>query len=122
LNRYLNKATWPLWLLGLAVASFLLFMNVLDLTPGWLAWALIVLLVIAVGGAGLSSATLIIRVLARTRNWAQSADEAKERIQRWVVLTIAYLVTLPIAYVWFAMIALVGGFLSLGIQQRMAYH
>ena len=122
MKRLLNKTTWPLWLLAVAALSFLVFMNVLDYTSGWMAWALSLLLFIAVGGAVVSTVTLIIRVVKKTVNWANGAESKKERVQRWVGLSVGYLFTLPFIYLWFAMIALVGGFLSIAIQQRQMYH
>jgi Flp pilus assembly protein protease CpaA len=97
-------------------------MNVLDSTSGWMAWALSLLLFTAVGGAVVSSAILIIRVVKKTKNWANSAETKKERVQRWVGLAIGYLFSLPFIYLWFAMVTLVGGFLSIAIQQRQTYH
>ena len=122
MKRLLNKTTWPLWLLAVAALSFLIFMNVLDVTPGWMAWALTILLVMATGGALVSTATLIIRVVKKTKNWANTAVSKKQRVQRWVGLAIGYLFSLPFIYFWFAMIALVGAFLSIAIQQRQMYH
>jgi hypothetical protein len=118
----ITQQHWPFLLFGIAVLSFLLFMAVLDFTPGWMAWALSLLLVIAVGGAVVSTATVIIRVVKKTKNWANGAESNKERVQRWVGLAIGYLFSLPFIYFWFAMIALVFGFLSIAIQQRQMYH
>jgi hypothetical protein len=105
-----------------AIAAFLAFMNVLDVTPGSLAWVLTLLLLIAAGGAAVSAGILIIRVVTITKNWANAAESKKERKQRWIGLAISYLFSLPFIYLWFAMIALVFGFLSIAVQQRQMYH
>ena len=118
----ITKQNWPFLLFGVAVLAFLLFMAVLELTPGWMAWVLSILLIGATGGAAVSTVTLIIRVVRKTKNWANAAETKKERIQRWVGLAIGYLFSLPFIYFWFAMIALVFGFLSIAIQQRQMYH
>lgn len=97
-------------------------MNVLDVTPGSLAWLLTLLLLLAVGGAAVSTGTVIIRVVKINKNWANSAESKKERKQRWIGLAIGYLFSLPFIYFWFAMIALVFGFLSIAVQQRQIYH
>ena len=122
MKRVLNKTTWPFLVLGVAVLSFLLFMAVLEVTPGWMAWALSILHIGATGGAAVGTVTLIIRVVRKTKNWANAAETKKERIQRWVGLAIGYVFSLPFIYFWFAMIALVFGFLSIAIQQRQMYH
>ena len=118
----ITKQNWPFLLFGVAVLAFLLFMAVLELTPGWMAWALSILLIGATGGSAVSTLTVIIRVIRMNKNWATSAESEKERIQRWVGLAIGYLFSLPFIYFWFAMIALVFGFLSIAIQQRQMYH
>lgn len=118
----ISKQNWPFLLFGVAVISFLLFMAVLDVTPGALAWLLSLLLFLATGGAAVSTLTVIIRVIKMNKNWANSTDSKKQRIQRWVGLAIGYLFSLPFIYFWFAMIALVFGFLSIAIQQRQMYH
>lgn len=118
----ISKQNWPFLLFGVAVISFLLFMAVLDVTPGALAWLLSLLLFLAAGGAAVSTLTVIIRVIKMNKNWANSTDSKKQRIQRWVGLAIGYLFSLPFIYFWFAMIALVFGFLSIAIQQRQMYH
>jgi hypothetical protein len=122
MKRRITKQYWPFLLLGVAVLSFLLFMAVLEVTPGWMAWALSILLIVATGGAAVSTLTVFIRVVRKTKNWANAAETKKERIQRWVGLAIGYLFSLPFIYFWFAMIALVFGFLSIAIQQRQMYH
>ena len=118
----ISKQNWPFLLFGVAVISFLLFMAVLDVTPGALAWLLSLLLFLAAGGAAVSTLTVIIRVIKMNKNWANSTDSKNQRIQRWVGLAIGYLFSLPFIYFWFAMIALVFGFLSIAIQQRQMYH
>ena len=97
-------------------------MNVLDVTPGSLAWLLTLLLLLAVGGAAVSTGTVIIRVVKMNKSWANSAESKKERKQRWIGLAIGYLFSLPFIYFWFAMITLVFGFLSIAVQQRQMYH
>jgi hypothetical protein len=117
----ITKQNWPFLLFGVAVLAFLLFMAVLELTPGWMVWVLSILLMVATGGSAVSTVTVIIRVIKMNKNWATSAESKKERIQRWVGLSIGYLFSLPFIYFWFAMIALVFGFLSIAIQQRQMY-
>ena len=118
----ITKQNWPFLLFGIAVLSFLLFMSVLEVTPGWMAWVLSILLMVATGGSAASTVAVIIRVIRMNKNWATSAETKKERIKRWVGLAIGYLFSLPFIYFWFAMIALVFGFLSIAIQQRQMYH
>jgi len=118
----ITKQNWPFLLFGIAVLSFLLFMSVLEVTPGWMAWVLSILLMVATGGSAVGTVTVIIRVIRMNKNWATSAESKKERIQRWAGLAIGYLFSLPLIYFWFAMIALVFGFLSIAIQQRQMYH
>lgn len=118
----ITKVNWPLWLFGLAFIAFLLFMVLLEVTPGPLAWALGFQLFIAVGGAAISSLALIIRAVIATSRWAKAAEAGRQRTQRIIGVILGYLFAIPFVYFWFAMIALVGGFLSIAVDQRHMYH
>ena len=121
-KKIITKRNYPLWLLLLGVVCALVFMNVLDYTPGSMAFWLSALLF--VGDASLIAATaiLVIRALRGLIGWVKESAGTQARTPRVIGFIAGLIVAVPFLFYWFVMLFMAFGFLSIAIQQRQMYH
>lgn len=122
MKKYVTKRNYPLWLLLLGFVSALVFMLVLDRTPGSFAFFLGALLFIGDGSLIAGTAVLVFRGLKGTLNWVKAADTKKERTSRKIGFVAGLIFTAPFLFYWFMTLALAFGFLSIAVQQRQMYY
>ena len=98
----LNKQTWPLWLLGWAVVSFVILANLLRLPPDTRVpesqkGLFYFFIYIGPTTAIIAAVALFWRLAKKAWAWANSVDDKSLRNQRRVAAIIAIAATLPIA-------------------------
>ena len=102
MKRLLNKTTWPLWLLGWAVVSFVILANLLRLPPDTRVpesqkGLFYFFIYIGPTTAIIAAVALFWRLAKKAWSWANSLDDKSLRNQRRVAAIIAIAATLPIA-------------------------
>lgn len=122
MKKYVTKRNYPLWLLLLGFISAIIFMNVLDHTPGSFAFFLGALLFIGDGSLIAGTAILVFRGIKGTLNWVKIAENKKIRRSRTIGFVAGLLFAAPILFYWFVTLSLAFGFLSIAVQQRQMYH
>ena len=121
-KKIITKRNYPLWLLLLGVVCALIFMNVLDHTPGSMAFWLSALLFVGDGSLIAATAILLIRALRGLFGWVKEAAGSSARTPRVIGLIAGLIVAAPFLFYWFVMLFMAFGFLSIAIQQRQMYH
>jgi membrane-bound ClpP family serine protease len=121
-KKIITKRNYPLWLLLLGFGCALVFMNVLDHTPGSMVFWLGALLF--VGDGSLIAATVIglIRAIKGISGWVKSSENNSERRKRILGMIAGLIVAAPLLFYWFVALFLAFGFLSIAIYQRQFYH
>ena len=122
MKKYVTKRNYPLWLLLLGFISALVFMNVLDHTPGGLAFLLGALLFIGDGSLIAGTVILVFRGIKGALNWVKNAENKKERTSRTIGFVAGLVFAAPFLFYWLLMLSLAFGFLSIAVQQRQMYH
>ena len=121
-KKIITKRNYPLWLLLLGVVCALVFMNVLDYTPGSMAFWLSALLFVGDGSLIAASVIGVSRAVKGFAGWVKSSENKGQRRGRVVGMIAGCVFAAPFLFYWFVMLFMAFGFLSIAIQQRQMYH
>ena len=121
-KRIITNRNYPLWLLLLGVVCALVFMNVLDNTPGSMAFWLSALLFVGDGSLIAATSIGVFRAVKGMLGWIKSSENKRERRGRVIGMIAGLIVAAPFLFYWFVMLFMAFGFLSIAIQQRQMYH
>mgnify|MGYP000069381088 FL=1 len=121
-KKIITKRNYPLWLLLLGVVCALVFMNVLDYTPGSMAFWLSALLFVGDGSLIAASVIGVSRAVKGLAGWVKSSEHKGQRRGRVVGMIACCVFAAPFLFYWFVMLFMAFGFLSIAIQQRQMYH
>jgi hypothetical protein len=97
-------------------------MNVLDNTPGSMAFWLSSLLFVGDGSLIAATSIGVFRAVKGMLGWIKSSENKRERRGRVIGMIAGLIVAAPFLFYWFVMLFMAFGFLSIAIQQRQMYH